>query len=519
MVQNNGIPGITATAAGGKGSGQHYLTFVCGKEVCAVESPLVQEIIRVPNITKVPLAPPSLTGLANLRGTVIPVISLRKILNFQFHEHEENQRIIIINLSQPVGFLVDSVSGFLTVKKDTITEKKNIKTTIKKKYLKGGINNSGTNSIPLILSFKTIISDNFSHLAVSKQQGTGGVKSLEISTTRIAAQTQQTERKLVSFSVTGQDYAIDIAYAREITRFPDSFVRVPNSPPYLLGLTNWRSQLLPLISLKNLFTLHDQTENEHSRVLVLNFDNVTIGLVSDTVSEVLRVPVSQIDPVPAFISNARNMKDISQICRIDNGNKLVSIISIEHLFEQQAIQDSLTRVETMKDNFNADLNRSKDVPQNDYEQVVIFTLADDELGVNINSVLEIARLPEELTRIPNAPDFIEGVINVRGMVVPVFDLRKRLGYSIVKRNERQRIILFSVKGATTGFIVDTVTEVLKIPVKYIMDAPSLSSEQIDLLGRVANLEKQERVIQLLNPDNLLEEADRIQLEEIENNTT
>ena len=515
MTENNEILGRTEESVINNTAKDQYLTFTCGEEVFAAEMSLIQEIIRIPDIARVPLAPSALEGLANLRGSIVPVISLRKLFNVDSKGKGDTQRIIIINLGQPVGFIVDQVSNVVAVEKEKIEAADGISADVKRDFLKGIIKDLGGLSLIMILSFEALIDYEFSQLTVVQTQNSGTGSSYVLSPGKEKSGASQTDRQMISFSVAGQDYAVDISFAREIVQLPDSLVKMPNAPPYLLGLINLRSQLLPLINLKDLFSLDSQIVDEHSRILVLTYKDVTIGLVTDAVSEVLRVPVSQIDPVPSFISNVKNLMDISQICRLDNGNKLVSIISVEHLFEQHAIQDSINKVETMKDNTEEITSVSDDMQQDAEEQIVVFKLADDEFGVNIASVQEIVRLPGELTRIPKAPDFVEGVINLRGAVVPVIDHRKRLGLPSIERNERQRIMVFSIKGMRTGFIVDTVTEVLKIPVKSIADSPRLSNEQAKLLGRVANLEEQHRVIQLLNPDCLLEEVDRVQLEHIE----
>ena len=109
---------------------------------------------------------------------------------------------------------------------------------------------------------------------------------------------------------------------------------------------------------------------------------------------------------------------------------------------------------------------------------------------------------------PKAPDFVEGVINLRGAVLPVIDQRKRLDLPPVELNDRQRIMVFLLAGVRTGFIVDAVTEVLKIPKTAIGPSPRLSSVQARLLGRVANLEGQKRLIQLIEPAHLLDAADQ-----------
>ncbi|MGL5223177.1 MAG: chemotaxis protein CheW, partial [Plesiomonas shigelloides] len=88
----------------------------------------------------------------------------------------------------------------------------------------------------------------------------------------------------------------------------------------------------------------------------------------------------------------------------------------------------------------------------------------------------------------------------------------RLGLPSIGRHDRQRIMVFVLGGVRTGFIVDAVTEVLKIPKKLIEQAPRLSAEQARLLGRVANLEQQKRMIQLIEPDHLIDSDEQQRLE-------
>ena len=88
-------------------------------------------------------------------------------------------------------------------------------------------------------------------------------------------------------------------------------------------------------------------------------------------------------------------------------------------------------------------------------------------------------------------------------MLPVVDLRRRLGLDTVERNDGQRIVVFLIGGVRTGFIVDAVAEVLKVPKTSIERAPQLSSEQSRVLSRMANLEKQKRMRQLLDPEHLL----------------
>lgn len=150
----------------------------------------------------------------------------------------------------------------------------------------------------------------------------------------------------------------------------------------------------------------------------------------------------------------------------------------------------------------------------DEEQVVVFRLGSEEFGVPIAAVQEIVRVPETLTRVPRAPAFVEGVINLRGAVLPVMDQRRRLGLADADRNDRQRIMVYLLNGIRMGFIVDAVSEVLKIPRHLIEASPRLSGEQQRILGRVANIEKQKRMIMLVDPSALVSGTELDQLDKV-----
>jgi purine-binding chemotaxis protein CheW len=137
-------------------------------------------------------------------------------------------------------------------------------------------------------------------------------------------------------------------------------------------------------------------------------------------------------------------------------------------------------------------------------QLVVFRLGGEEYGVGIEAVQEIIRVPENMTRVPKSVACLEGVINLRGQVLPVVELRRRFELPAMARDERQRIAVFALNGLHTGFIVDSVSEVLKIRTAAIEGMPALSEEQARLIGQVANLEAQKRLILILDPRRLLD---------------
>jgi purine-binding chemotaxis protein CheW len=159
------------------------------------------------------------------------------------------------------------------------------------------------------------------------------------------------------------------------------------------------------------------------------------------------------------------------------------------------------------------LSQAVQLEQQEELQVVIFRLGAEEFGVPIMSVQEIVRVPELLTRVPKTPSYVEGVINLRGTVLPVIDQRSRLGMATLERNDRQRIMVFMVDGMRTGFIVDSVAEVLRINRQSVAPAPALSAEQGRLITQVAKLNDNKRLVMLIDQRQLLDAGESLAMQE------
>src|ERR1700687_3902767 len=109
---------------------QQFVTFIAGDEVFAADMVPVKEIMRVPQVVRVPLAPAALEGLANLRGKVLPIISLRRLFGFPELPHDDSTRALVVDVGQPLGFVVDRVSSVVGVDAGHIEDVGAIKTTV-----------------------------------------------------------------------------------------------------------------------------------------------------------------------------------------------------------------------------------------------------------------------------------------------------------------------------------------------------------------------------------------------------
>ncbi len=146
-------------------------------------------------------------------------------------------------------------------------------------------------------------------------------------------------------------------------------------------------------------------------------------------------------------------------------------------------------------------------------QLVTFRIDEEEFGVAILEVREINRMME-VTRVPHAPGFVEGVVNLRGQVIPVVDLRKRFGLPAREHDRNTRIVVVELTDKVVGFIVDAVNEVLRVPSSLVEPPPPIvGSVDRQYIEGVVKLE--DRLLILLNLHKLLGTDESEELREFE----
>lgn len=142
-------------------------------------------------------------------------------------------------------------------------------------------------------------------------------------------------------------------------------------------------------------------------------------------------------------------------------------------------------------------------------QLVVFKLGEEAYGLSISEVQEINRI-QEITRLPGTPEFVEGVINLRGRIIPVIDLRKRFGFEAREWDRSTRIVVTRFQEETIGVIVDSVTEVLRIS-EEVIEPPSKVVEGVETeyIQGIANLGEKLVILLDLNKAIKKDEADFI----------
>ncbi len=163
----------------------------------------------------------------------------------------------------------------------------------------------------------------------------------------------------------------------------------------------------------------------------------------------------------------------------------------------------------MDANNSAQQENAEEVKRDEILELVTFRLEEEEFGVNIRALQEINRMMP-VTRVPKAPAFVEGVINLRGQVIPVIDLRKRIGMAPAEHDKATRIMVVQIDRKIVGFVVDAVGEIRRIPSRVVEPPPpivaGIDSEYIRGVGKL-----DDRLLILLDLNRLLSEEEKTQI--------
>lgn len=485
-----------------------FLTFRTNERLYALPAEQVAEVIRLPEVARVPQAPKGLLGLANLRGNILPVASLRGLLGATEGHEPATRAIVLEGGAAPVALAVDVVESLVTVDDDKIETRQAELATRPGERLKGAFAANGKDAVARILDIAALIDAAFVQNARPRPR-----RALnEAQATNESVEVKDRGQMLVSFEVAGQEYAFSLDVVQEVLDVPETLTAMPSAEDLVLGVTPFRDTLLPLLSLRGLLGFAPEAERSgREKVVVARVGGALVGLLADRMRTVFSANADLIEEIPPVLSaRAGGEARISAIYRGENGRRLVSLLSPEQLFREDVMQRLRAGNDsTPKGDTDADQSReARGEAREEERQFVVFRLGGDEFGLPIEAVNEVARVPDQITRLPRAPKFLEGVVNLRGDVLPVVDQRRRFDMPALEGQANRRLVVVRTERHRAGLIVDSVSEVLRCFAADIDPAPNLTNETARLVHGVINLEQTGRIVLLLDPDELLTRAER-----------
>lgn len=417
------------------------VTFRLAREEFAFRIDRVREILRVEMPKEVPDTPDYVLGVLTIRGKILPIIDLRRLLS-QCSLAEE-----LAGRCKGIGELLRTWSG----------------------QVRGHLGTGG------------------------KLTDVSGPESLR--------------KWLSEFNPASQTLMENVARLRALND------QVVKSIQEINGATDrvkaFEDQIAPTILLLCgiLETLGRQFEEhirEDQRIIVVESRHVLLGLVVDHVNEVLNISKALIDPPPQLTS-AEGMQ-MAGIAKLQDGKRLIMALDSDRLLKEETLQ------EVHKMDASASQEQTMEVSQRTQEmaeeQLVTFVLDNGEFGIPISQIQEIDRV-SQITRVPKAPSFVEGVTNLRGEVIPVINTRKRFEMAVKAVDDRTRVIIVDLNGVKTGLLVDSVRENLNLPRRDIAPPPHAIESGVDsrFISGIGKVDNGKRMIVLLNIPQILSQQE------------
>jgi purine-binding chemotaxis protein CheW len=422
------------------------VTFLVAGEEYGFPIEAVREVLRVGRITGVPEAPPYVIGVFSIRNSLLPIINIRTLFN--------------------IPSLIEEI----------ISELDDIK--------------------------------------LSHEQWLGNLKESVDTGSMFTGETDYTKgepgRWFEGFRTSSEGIGKEIQEIRmiyqKIYESAAVVVDIVKSKSKQEGLTYYENNVFSKSN--HLFAKLEQLKGaikkdikEDQRILVVEVGKVPVGILVDRMQQVIRIPENIIDSPPSILSTEKS-KSLRGIAKLDEGKRLFLLLDEDKLFSEDKIRGF--------DNMGSDLSGKKDgqvkmgQTEDDEIQLVTFKLGKEEFAIKIEDVQEINRL-DNITSVPRAPSFVEGVMNLRGNVIPAIDLRKRFDMELVKHDDTTKVIIVNIKGKLTGFIVDSVSEVLRLPTRSIEAPPDVvnSNVQTEFISGIGKIDKDNRMIILIDVNRIL----------------
>ena len=438
-----------------QGGVQQLVSFQVGREEFAFLMGHVREILRVQTPKEVPGAPDHLLGVLTVRGKILPIVDLRRLLRQTSFAGDQIAACILASAGYRV-WLADTGGD---VKSHDLTDVV-AATESFRKWL--NIFNSSSRTLTEALAKMRTLNEHISKQATSA----------------------------VASSPMGHD---------------------------LLHKDILQS-VHTLLSLVQIFEAQlEGNIREDQRIIVVDSNGFQLGLVVDHVNEVLHVPDDAIE-LPPSIADLDGV-GLSGIAKLEEGNRLILLLATQNLLDRHKIEElaGTSSVTENADTATTTLLGSGDEPKDrgksgDDQQLVTFLLGKEEYGIPIAKIQEIDRL-SNITQTPRAPKFVEGVTNLRGEVIPVLSTRALFALPPKISDDRTRVIIVDLGGAKTGLIVDSVKEVLSISAANIAPPPPSISDGVEghFISGIGKVGDGKRMIVLLDVGQVLSRGEHKEL--------
>lgn len=445
-----------------------FATFDIGGIEVAINVKSIQEVVNYPErIVPMPLAPKFLVGVFNLRGLIIPIINLKSLLNFEDTEIAITQKIAIVDHEgAKVGLLFDATNEIIRVREEMhssfnyVEEKSH-------KVISGAIKlDSGKRIIQVLAPFELLLIENIPQIV--EQQAKKNIHNSKVTFH------QEKRKKCISFTIGDLKLGFEISGIHEIIKVPEiNSSSVDND--ICIGIVNLRGQTVPVIDLSLLLQLNIDSEVrvEDKRIIILKIENELFGLLVDGVDSINTYIVDDLMPIPLLSKTRSNM--FLGCLSIDSLGEVFLLNFNEILTNSEILSITQGHSRIYNSTHGLSEKNSKQVNRQAY---ISFKL-DHLFGVSIKDIREIINVSEEIVSAPGMPNYVKGILNLRGKLITIIDTRILYAMDVKSEyNSQSKILIFESSDERFGLIVDSVESIVTVDEDKKMKVPSLMVKSV-----------------------------------------
>lgn len=438
-----------------------------GSENYGISTDDINQISRVPALMPLPLRPSGTRGLCAVGGNILTMIDMNLLLGMsQVDIDEEKSRLLSLNNEHSSNaILVSEVYNTVEIEQDNIEylQKENDPVVAIYKY---------DGKLVQVLSLDILVSRINRVSIPSKEIRNGKIK--------VEATKEEESNRFLIFSMLNEKFALNIDFLREIILSEIDFTDIAGSSSEILGLITLRDELIVVMDLRKYYGF-EAINSERNRILIASYDGKKIGLLVDEIVDIKNFLTKDIE----YMSDTFAENKISGV--IHDTNSLISFLDSEVLtsiFDQnEAFIDS--------QNSNHEIQDSEEIAM----EVIVFKLSDKEYAFKVESVAEIIDAVSS-TKVAYTDDLINGIINIRGQLVTIVSLFKRLNI-VEKINEDSKIIICNIDGSVIGFVVDSVSDILDVKSNEVRE------QDDELFTNVLHLDSGKRLVLSMDVENIV----------------
>lgn len=437
----------------------------------ALSARWIQEVVNEPeSYSSLPLAPDYLLGVFNLRGSIVPVIDLRKVFSLDTTQEKDAdvRKVAILEYGELcLGLLFDSTGEVFSGNDVEQCLFEATGDSPAEQVIAGVFKMDNGNRIVQILDVNGMLGlDKVPHS--KNQASTRFVKS------------RGERRQCISFQVGESCCAVDIGTIREIVNIG----KIDNlllASGLCMGAMDIRGDTVPIVDASRLlgYTVEppqDMCDSDSYRVIVLSISDNLVGMLVNSIEEILAFYEDELVEFPVLNEEKREMFQGCVTSKLDKRHTI--ILDVESMLSGLELAEITRGHSALFHNTNKQ-DVAKDKGPVERKTIITFSL-DQRYALDISDVKEVIDYPSELVEIPNMADHFNGMANLRGELVAVIDSRRLYGMASVEHSARRKVLVYDKDGIKQGLVVDSVDSIVPFTQSDSVKIPEMLYKKSDV---------------------------------------